>query len=130
MSALFGLAAADVGVGVFFNQRTAVLVRLSGTTATLTFAMAEDLDQLSGVVGPAVQYWLSDRFAVEAGGGLGFWRTPDRSQRGLGILLGAGAVIFSRGSHHLRAGAEYATALTDSGAVHSLGLTLGYQFRR
>ena len=77
----------------------------------------------------AVQYWLSNRFNIEAGAGVGFWNAGnDEEESGLGLILGAGITLFNRGKHNLQFGVQYAPAFTDPGTVHNLGFTFGYQF--
>jgi hypothetical protein len=123
-----GLAGINAGVGGFFNENLALLFRVSGTNAT--FDLGEvDYGQTSGFAGPAVQYWLSDRFNIEAGGGVGFWNGAGENNEGLGLLLGAGLSVFNRGKHNLQVGVQYAPAFTEPGTVHNFGFTFGYQFQ-
>ena len=125
-----GLAGANVGVGGFLTEDLALLFRISGTKVRYDFGGFGELDQLSGVVGTTVQYWATDRLTIEGGGGVGFWRTEDENERGFGLILGVGAVVFKKGTHNLVVGAEYAPGFTDSGTVHNFGITFGYQFHR
>jgi hypothetical protein len=126
-----GLAGINLGVGGFLNPNLGVMFRFSGTNVTYDFGGFGEVDQVSGVAGPAVQYWVSDKVAVEAGAGLGYWRTPDGdTERGLGLIFGVSTVIFRNRGHNLLAGVEYAPAFTDPGTVHNFGFTFGYQFHR
>lgn len=124
-----GLAGANLGVGGFLTEDLALMFRLSGTNVAYDLGLPETFSQVSAVGGPAVQYWISDRFNLEAGVGLGIWNADDEEgDRGLGLILGAGVTIFNRGKHNLQVGVEYAPAFTKPGAIHNVGFTLGYQF--
>ncbi len=124
-----GLAGLNVGAGAFLTRNLALMFRLAATNVSYDFGPAGDYRQVSGIVGPALQYWVSDRFNVEAGAGFGFWSAgSDEDETGLGLLLGAGVTVFNRGRHNLQFGIQYVPAFTDPGAVHNVGFTLGYQF--
>ena len=124
-----GLAGLQFGAGGFLNENLALMFRLAGTNVTYDFGGIE-YNQSSGVAGPAVQYWLSDRFNVEAGAGIGYWRgDTDEDDTGFGLLLGAGVSVFNRGKHSVQVGVQYAPAFTDPGTVHNVGVTFGYQFQ-
>ena len=125
-----GLAGINLGIGGFINDRTAIMFRLSGTNVNHEIDDVGDVGQVSGVAGGSVQYWLTPRFSVEGGAGVGFWSVDDVNQQGLGIILAATGVVFMHGKHNITAGVEYAPAFTDSGAVHNLGFVVGYQFVR
>jgi hypothetical protein len=123
-----GVAGVQFGVGAFVNRDLAVMFRLVGTTVNYDLDGVE-YGQTSGVVGPAVQWWLSDRFNVEGGAGWGFWNGADDKDSGLGLLFGAGVSVFNRGKHNLQVGVQYVPAFTTPGTVHNLGFTFGYQFQ-
>jgi hypothetical protein len=78
-------------------------------------------------VGATLQYWVSDRVAVEAGAGVGFVEDLYEAD-GPGLILGATATIFNRGKHSLQAGVEYAPAFRPSTTITNVGFTIGYQF--
>jgi hypothetical protein len=118
-----GLAGANVGVGGFVTPRLAILGRFSITTASYDF-----FDQVAGVGGATVQYWVSDRFTVEAGGGTALRSDTFSGDFGFGLIFGASAVVWNRGGHNLVVGAEYAPAFTSASTVQNIGITFGYQF--
>src|SRR5687767_13486324 len=89
-----GLAGLSFGVGGFFTRDLALMFRLTGTNVKYDFGAAGDYRQVSGVAGPTVQYWLSNRFNIEAGAGWGFWSGADEDETGPGLILGAGVTIF------------------------------------
>lgn len=124
-----GVSGLNLGVGGFLTEDLGLLFRVSGTTASYDAGPFGDLTQVSGVVGATVQYWVSDRFNLEAGPGVGLWSIDGGgSQEGFGLILGAGLTLFNRGKHNLQVGIEYAPAFTDAGTVNNLGFTFGYQF--
>ena len=123
-----GLAGVNLGVGGFLTPNLALIFRLAGTNVTYDLGIG-DYGQSSGVAAPAIQYWLTDRFNIEAGAGVGFWRgDTDEDATGLGLILGAGVTIFNRGKHNLQFGIQYVPAFTDPGTIHNVGFTFGYQF--
>lgn len=125
-SAASGLAGINLGIGGFLNERAALWFRLSGTVAAHDVPFGE-VTQTSGFAGPAVQYWASDRLALEGGVGLGFWDVEGVNETGLGALLGATYVFWTNGGHSLGVGVEYAPAFTDPNTVHNVGLVFGWQ---
>jgi hypothetical protein len=125
-----GLAGLNLGIGGFLDDRAAVMFRISGTNAKYDFDEFGEVRQVSGVAGGSLQYWLNERFAVEGGAGVGFWRAAEEDEQGFGLILGASGVIFMHGKHNITAGIEYAPAFTDSGTVHNFGFVVGYQFVR
>lgn len=122
-----GLAGLNFGIGGFLNQNLALLFRIAGTNVSYELS-GGDYGQTSGVIGTSLQYWLTDRFNVEAGAGVGFWNGHSEGDEGLGLLLGAAFSVFNRGKHNVQVGAQYVPAFTSPGAVHNFGFTVGYQF--
>ena len=120
-----GFAGLNLGVGGFIKPNLAILGRSSGTSASYETAFG-DFRQVSGVVGATLQYWTSDKVYLEGGAGVGVWSADDESDKGFGLILGAGYTVWNRGKHNLQVGVEYAPAFTD-GAVHNFGITFGYQ---
>jgi hypothetical protein len=118
-----GFGGINFGVGGFVHPRLAILGRFSLTTASYDF-----FDQTSGVGGATVQYWVSDRFIVEAGGGTGLRSDTFEGDFGFGLIFSASTVVWNRNGHNLLVGAEYAPAFTSASTVHNIGITFGYQF--
>lgn len=125
-SATAGLAGINLGIGGFLNERAALWFRVSGTVASHDIGLGS-VTQTSGFAGPALQYWTSERFAIEGGLGLGYWDVEGTNESGLGLLLGATYVFWTNGGHSLSVGAEYAPAFTDPDTVHNAGLVFGWQ---
>jgi hypothetical protein len=124
-----GLAGLNLAVGGFDNPRTAVTFRVSGTNVRYGSGIFR-VNQGSGVAGPAIQYWTSDRVNIEAGIGVGFWQTALADDTGLGLILSTNGVVFSQGRHSLQFGVEYAPVFVESGTIHNVGFTFGYQYHR
>jgi hypothetical protein len=125
-----GLAGVNVGVGGFLTNDLALLFRFSGTNVSRDLGPFDTLTLVSGVLGPTVQYWVSDRINIQGGVGPAFWDEAFSRETGFGVIVGMGAVVLSKGKHSLQVGVEYAPAFTDSATVHNLGVTFGYQFHR
>ena len=121
-----GLAGANLGIGGFVTPDLAILGRFSGTNVSYDTVFG-DYAQVSGVVAPTLQYWANDKVNIEGGVGVGFWSAEDESEKGVGLILGVGFTVFNRGKHNLQVGFEYAPAFMDSGTVHNMGITFGYQ---
>lgn len=119
-----GLGGLNLGIGGFVTDKTAVLFRVSGTNVDLDFAEAR---QLSGFVGPSLQYWADDRVALEGGVGIGFWEIEGNRETGLGLLFGVSYAVIQNARHSFSVGIEFAPAFTDPDAVHNLGVVFGWQ---
>jgi len=117
-----GLAGLNLGIGNFMSSDVALWFRASSTNVAY-----ETFRQVSGVGAVGIQYWPVDRFNLEGGIGLGFWKDEVATEVGFGVVLGAGLVLLNSGAHNLQLGVEYAPAFTHPEPVHSLGVTLGYQ---
>ena len=117
-----GFAGVNLGIGGFLTRNVSLVFRLSSTSRD---------SQGSGVGGPAVQVWLSDRFHVESGGGVGWWDAHGfpgaSSDPAFGLIFGAGYALWGRGRHTLRLGVEYAPAFTQPETVHNVGISIGWQ---
>ena len=125
-----GLAGLNLGVGGFLTRDLAVMFRIVGVNASYDLGAAGYYRQVSGVGGASLQYWVSNRFNIEAGAGWGFWSVQtDEEAVGLGLIVGAAVSIFNRGKHNLQFGVLYAPAFTDPAPVHNVGFTFGYQFQ-
>lgn len=122
-----GQAGLNLGIGGFLTRNLALMFRVSGTTVRSEAPVLGELDQASGVLGGTLQYWVSDRIAVEAGGGVGFVEDLYQADSP-GLILGTTATIFNRGKHSLQIGIEYAPAFRQSGTISNVGFTIGYQF--
>lgn len=121
-----GFGGLNLGIGGFLNERLALWFRVSGTTVSYDTPLG-DITQTSGFGGPALQYWVTERFAVEGGLGFGFWSAEDVDDTGMGLMIGGDFVVWTNGPHSLHVGVEYAPAFTDPETVHNYGLVFGWQ---
>jgi len=124
-----GLGGLNLGIGGFLTKDLALMFRFSGTNVQYkSDGTLPDIDAVSGVGGPALQYWLSDFVNLEGGIGYGTVNfDPGGDDSGLGLILGVGLSVFHRGKTSLQFGVEYAPVFLDAGAVHNLGFVFGYQ---
>jgi hypothetical protein len=120
-----GVGGINFGIGGFVNEKIAILGRFSGTDVDFGYA-----SQTSGMAGGSIQYWVTDRFTIEAGLGSGFWSDSVEIERGLAIIAAAGVIVFHKGHHNLSAGGEYTPVFAPSGTVHNFAITFGYQYHR
>ncbi len=119
-----GQAGLNLGFGGFVTRDLGLLLRVSETMVRSDGSGADD--QASGVLGATLQYWVSDRVAIEAGGGLGFVESLYEADSP-GLIFGATATIFNRGKHSLQVGVEYAPVFRPSRTISNVGFTIGYQ---
>jgi hypothetical protein len=122
-----GQAGLNLGIGGFVTRDVALMFRVSETSARSIAGLTGEIEQASGVLGATLQYWFSDRIAIEAGGGVGFVEDLYGADFP-GLIFGTTGTIFNRGKHSLQVGVEYAPAFRRSGAIHNVGFTIGYQF--
>jgi len=119
-----GLGGLNLGIGGFLTDDVALFFRLSGTNVNQTDI---DIATVSGVGGPSVQYWANDSFNLEGGLGYGFVDYEGLDDDGFGLILGVGYSFWHRGKSSLQFGLEYAPVFVDSGNVHNIGVTFGWQ---
>jgi hypothetical protein len=117
-----GLAGINLGIGGFLSDRLALLLRASGTNVDYG-----PVRQVSGMAGPALQYWANDRLGLTGGVGLGLWSIEDVNESGLGLIMGVQFAVWQSGRHSLFLGLDYAPAFTDPGTVHNIGILFGWQ---
>lgn len=128
-----GWSGLNVGAGWFVADNLAVMFRWTGTVVNF-----DDFNthQASGVIGAAVQYWVSDKVAIEAGAGSGRVRDnkntndtgDDFKDNGFGLILGAFFPVWQKNAHHVLIGAEYVPVFADSTTVHGVSVNAAYQW--
>ena len=121
-----GFGGLNLGVGDFLKEDLAVLIRLSATHAEHESIFA---NQVAGVAGATLQYWLKRGIYLEGGMGIGFaTRDLERGlQLGVGVLVGTGITVFNRRKNNVHVGVEYTPAFLVGESVHNLGFKVGYQ---
>ncbi len=134
----------NFGIGGFVTDKVAILARYGETTMGTLDTHSSCVSIVgsgspqpcgirvgSGVAGATAQFWVAKRFAIEGGGGLGFWNdSGGGSDQGFGLILGATASILEPGSHLLTAGVTYMPVFTSSVTIHAVGIVVGYQYVR
>lgn len=122
-----GFGGLRMGMGHFLKNDLAVILRASATNINHDNILVGS--QTAGLLATSLQYWPIDRLYLEAGPGISFRsrKNIDGSQLGIGMLVGTGAVIYSRGKHSLQIGLEYAPAFLVGDRIHNVGISLGYQ---
>ena len=129
-----GLGGLNLGIGGFLNEDMAVLFRFSGTNVTHDVS-GVDMSTVSGVGGPAIQYWFSEALKVEAGAGFAVVRaevetplgTIGGDDEGWGGIVAIGYGIWHNDNHSLQVGVEYAPAWFDELLIHNMAATFGWQ---
>jgi len=125
-----GLSGFNLGIGGFFNPSTALTLRISGTSFTKP-VLGQDVQFVTGFLGPSLQYWLSDQAFVGGGLGIGILSTDqkdDEGDTGLGIDLRAGYNFYISRNHAFHVAAELTPGVFDGGVVTGIGLQLGWQY--
>jgi hypothetical protein len=134
----------NFGIGGFVTEKVAILARYGATTmgtldthSTCVVVIGSGSPQPcgsrveAGVAGATAQFWVARRFALEGGGGLGFWNdSGGGSGKGFGLILGGTVGILKPGPHLLTAGITYMPVFTSSMTIHVLGIVIGYQYIR
>ena len=125
-----GLAGLNLGLGGFVTEEIAVMFRFSGTNVQYDQGGIE-VTGLSGVGGPAVQYWVNNNVNLELGGGVGIFNTEagglSNDERGYGFIVGANFPIWWNEGHALQVGVELAPVFIDDAKVYNAGVTFGWQ---
>lgn len=129
-----GLSGLNVGLGGFVSDQLAILLRISGTTASYSFDEFGfdpnfQLTQVSGVLAVTGQYWVNDTVYLEGGPGLAFFDfdSGDATDQAFGLLLGGGFTVFNKRKSNVQLGIEYAPGFFDVGTIHNIGFNLGFQ---
>jgi len=125
------LAGLDLGVGVFVTERTALSLRIAGTSFMTPGEDAGDAAFVAGFLGPSVQYWFVDRAFFSAGAGVAVFGTDDemrRSELGGAFDVRAGYSLYAAGAHSVQISAELTRGFyAGNVAVDGLSLQLGWQ---
>jgi hypothetical protein len=122
--------AAVAGVGWFVSPKLAVLARYSGLNGSSYYWHDEVLINsrtYTTVAGASAQYWVSDFFSVEAGGGWGGLRNEKEEFSGVGLVTAIGWSVAGAHTPNFQIRAEYAPIFIDDGAVHNLNFVAGLQ---
>lgn len=129
-----GVGGLSVGVGGWINPQIAVTGRIAG----VTIPGAGDARASAIFAGPAIQYWVDNRFWLGGGLGLGLLAGQDQSGTqqdsiaGFGLDLRVG-YTFNEGSEHtinasLELNPGFFSENNSSATVTGIGILLGYQY--
>ena len=124
-----GLGGLNLGIGGFVSPKVAVMFRFSGTKVRYgsNDNFYREGDVVSGVFGPAVQYWASDSFNFEGGLGAGAISFEHGgSSRAVGAILAAGWSFYHKKKSSLQLGVEY-SYVGSSGGAQNFIIAFGWQ---
>lgn len=111
--------------GFMITDRTALLVDTSSVCDS-----APGLTFCHSIFGPAVQFWVKDRFWVKAGIGGSqnrlFGDLEDSSKVGYGVIAATGASVARRGTYSLDVQARLSTARIESVRYNTFALMVTF----
>jgi len=125
-----GLGGLNLGIGGFVSPDLAVMFRASGTNVDFDRSKYFNVSTnfVSGVGGVSVQYWANNVVNLEGGAGFAFANAdPGPDDSGFGLIAAIGFSFWHKGKHSLQFGIEYAPVFLDSGNVHNVCFTFGWQ---
>jgi hypothetical protein len=129
-----GLSGLNIGIGGYIDPRTALTLRIAGTSFEADF-FGTDIGFVAVFFGPSVQRWVNDRTFVAAGAGLGiFGLAPgedigegDESETGLGLDLRVGYDIVSSSGGAVHVALEVTPSFIEDAVVTGVGFQIGAQ---
>lgn len=124
-----GVAPLSISVGGFVSERVALLFRASGTAY---FKYSANNAYANSFYGPAVQFWVNDRFMWSAGLGLGLHGESPLTgtggmDPGVAASLRAGYAFFVSDWHLMRVGLELVPGVFDGTRTLGAAATLDWQ---
>jgi hypothetical protein len=125
-----GLSGLNVGLGGWISPRTAVTVRIAGTSFKQKDIFGEDVQLIAGMLGVSVQQMVSDVAWVGGGAGIGVLSDDQDStdpESGFSLDLRAGYNFYQSQRNAFSASLEITPGFFDGGRVTGVGLQLGWQ---
>ncbi len=124
-----GLSGLNVGVGGWISPKTALTVRIAGTSFTQDFG-GTDVQFIAGMLGLSAQQMLTEE--IWAGGGIGIGILTDdqdqtEAESGLGIDLRAGYNFYQSTKNAFNVAVEITPGFFDGGRVTGMALQVGWQ---
>jgi hypothetical protein len=122
-----GLSGINVQLGGFVNPKTAINVRISGTSFTPD---GSDTTLVSGILGVNVQYFVAPKIFVGGGAGIGVLTSDNDNvdpESGLALNGRAGVELIEWTESALHLAFEVSPGFYDDGNVTSIGLQVGWQ---
>lgn len=124
-----GLSGLNLGVGGWVTPRTALTVRVAGTSFTQDF-VGTDVQFIAGLLGISAQQMVNEQLWVGGGLGIGIL-TDDQdntdAQSGLGLDLRAGYNFYQSTKNAFNVQLEITPGFFDGGRVTGVGLQVGWQ---
>jgi hypothetical protein len=120
-----GLSGLNVGLGGWISPKTAVTVRIAGTSFT-----ENDVQYIAGLLGITAQQMVTENAWVGGGLGIGVLTTDQdnsEGERGLGLDLRAGYNFYQSRKNAFNVQVEVTPGFFDDGRVTGLGLQVGWQ---
>jgi hypothetical protein len=125
-----GLSGLNLGVGGWISPKTALTVRIAGTSFHENFGGDIDVQFISGLLGLSAQQMITEQAWVGGGVGIGIF-TDDQdntdAESGLGLDLRAGYNFYQSTKNAFSAQIEITPGFFDGARVTGIGLQLGWQ---
>jgi hypothetical protein len=125
-----GLSGLNLGIGGWISPKTALTVRIAGTSFHQDVGTGTDVQFIAGLLGLSAQQMVTEQAWV--GGGLGIGILTDDldntdPESGLGLDLRAGYNFYQSRKNAFNAQIEVTPGFFDGGRVTGIGLQLGWQ---
>ena len=125
-----GLSGLNIGVGGWISPKTALTVRIAGTSFTQSFDGFGDVQYIAGVLALSGQQMLNENAWVGLGLGIGILTTDQDNvdpESGLGLDLRGGYNFYQSTKNAFNVAVEITPGFFDGGRVTGIGLQLGWQ---
>lgn len=124
-----GLSGLNLGVGGWISPKTALTVRIAGTSFTQDFG-GVDVQFIAGLLGISAQQMVNENLWVGGGVGIGIL-TDDQegtdAESGLGLDLRAGYNFYQSTKNAFNVAIEITPGFFDGIQVTGIGLQVGWQ---
>jgi hypothetical protein len=124
-----GLSGLNLGLGGWVSPRTALTVRIAGTSFFEQVG-ATEVQFIAGMLGLSMQRMVSNEFWIGGGAGLGILTTDQDNvepETGLSLDLRAGINVYQSRQHAIHLAVEVTPGFYDGANVTGIGLQLGWQ---
>lgn len=127
-----GLSGLNIGVGGWISPKTAITVRIAGTSFTQDFTDlgGPEVQFIAGMLGVTAQQMVTDVAWVGGGLGIGILTDDQEStdaESGLSLDLRAGYNFYQSTKNAFYASVELTPGFFDGGRVTGIGLQVGWQ---
>ncbi|HWU86244.1 MAG TPA: hypothetical protein VN253_03180 [Kofleriaceae bacterium] len=124
-----GLSGLNLAVGGWISPRTALTVRLTGTSFGEPVA-GVDVRFIAGLLGLSLQHMVSNALWIGGGVGIGVLTTDQDNitpERGLGLDLRAGINLYQSTQNAIHLAVEITPGFYDGLNVTGIGIQIGWQ---